>query len=214
MVHLNSRNSIAFRGEVNDESIAKLETSVAALVKERGHSAYPIYIVLDSPGGDVGSGSDFIEFARSIPNLHTISVFAASMAAGMVEGIEGRRLILRNGTLMFHRAKVGLQGQVGEGEFESRLAYIKRQLEDMELQNASRMLMTLAEYKQKIKDELWLYGPDAVISHAADKTVDLVCSQELIDQRSTEVQCSLFGCAEIKFSGCPLFRAPVSIKVQ
>lgn len=211
-VHLNSKNTVVLRGEVSPTSIITIQLALADLVETRSVATYPIYLVLDSPGGDVDSGLQFIEFAKTIPNLRTITIFAASMAAGIVEGLPGSRLIAGNGTLMFHRAAGQLSGQFEVGEMETRLAMAKEMVRNMEQNNAERLGITLEDYKVKIKDEYWLLSKRAVSEKAADKIIDIVCSQELINTREEISMESIFGTAHLEFSGCPTFRYPVISK--
>lgn len=185
------------------------QLALVDLVTERGTASYPIYLVFDSPGGDVEAGIQFIEFAKTIENLRTVTIFAASMASGIVEALPGRRLITANGTLMFHRAAISLSGQIAEGEFESRFKYIKSMVATLEKANAKRMHLTLEDYKAKVKDEYWLRGFESLEAHSADKVVDILCSRELIDKRVSGLQCSIFGCSELEFSGCPTIRLPI-----
>lgn len=209
-VQLNSNNTVVWRGEIDFASALEVQLKLAALSAKRATSAYryPIYLVMDSPGGSLDVGLSFIQFAKTIKELHTISIFAASMASGVVEALPGRRLVTEDGMLMFHRARAQLSGQVETGELESRLAMVKRTVLKLEQANANRMGLSLADYKAKVINELWLDSDEALANKAADKIVDLVCSDELIKSRSTEVFFTFFGPVELKYSGCPLFRAP------
>lgn len=208
-VHINSKNSIAYRGVVTSESINQLQLNIAKLVGDRGDKNYPIYLVLDTPGGEVDAGLQFIEFAKTIQNLRTITIFAASMGSAIVEGLPGSRLITNNGTLMFHRAAGQLSGQFEVGEMETRLEFAKELVRRMEQVSADRMKISLTEFKLKIKDEYWLLAEQAVNAKAADKVVDIACSQELIDSRIEIVVEGFFGTNTFTFSGCPTLRLPI-----
>lgn len=208
-VQINSNNSVNLRGEINASSTQNAQFDLTTLVMIRGDRTYPIYLVVDSPGGEVDSGIQFIEFAKTIDNLRTITIFGASMAADIVEALPGSRLITQNGELMFHRARGGFQGQFEMGEVESRLAAAQKEVLALEEQNARRMGISVLEYKAKAHDELWLNTPDAIKSRAADKAVDIVCSAELVLRRDTQVMETMFGSVELVYSGCPTFRYPL-----
>lgn len=207
---LTTANTVTFRGVVDGTSITKAQLKLVDLVKLRGKAKYPIYLVLDSPGGSIVAGQAFIEFAKNIPNLETITIFSASMAAGIVEALPGKRNITENGILMFHRASGGFEGQFEEGELESQLSLWKKIVRSMEQKNADRLGITLADYKARIVNEWWLFGSQAVLEKGMDQTVDLVCSQALIDERESVHQQVFIFTIESEFSGCPLFRAPLS----
>lgn len=211
-VSLNTLNTVVFRGEVSGSSTTEVQLAISDLVEKRGNKTYPIYLVLDTPGGEIDSGLQFIEFAKTIDNLRTISIFAASMGAAMVEHLPGSRLITNNGTIMFHRAAGQLGGQFEVGELETRLSLAKEIVLGMERTNAERLGLGLNEYKAKIKDEYWAIGSRAVKEKVADKVVDIVCSQELIKSRISVTLESIFGTSELEFSGCPTFRFPIISK--
>lgn len=204
---LEDKNHVALRNEVNDSTITKLELELAKKVAERGSKDYTIFIVLDSPGGSIDSGIAFEEFSKTFKNIETITIFAASMAAGIVEALPFKRNILESGTLMFHRARGGIEGQFEDGELESRLTFYKKIVRSMEVTNASRMNMTIEFYKQSVKDEMWIYGTDAVADKAADEVVSVECTQSLIESRITE-QYSIMGMFEVtaSYSACPLIK--------
>lgn len=202
-ITLTTLNTLNVRGNVSQDSMAKAKAKLFELNLLRGNSTYPIYIVLNTPGGDVMAGEDFIQFARSFQNIETITIFAASMGAGIAEGVQGKRHILPNGTLMFHRATVGLQGQVSEGEFESRLAYIKTVILHMESRNATRMNLSLQDYKAKVKDELWYYGPQALINAAADDLVSVTCTPQLVKKKTKGTLNLGFFEIDVQLSECP-----------
>ncbi len=212
-VQLNSNNTVVWRGEIDFGSVIEAETKLMVLVAKRAtHKVadYPIYLVLDSPGGDIEAGLSFIQFAKTVKNLHTITIFAASMASGIVEALPGRRLVTDDGMLMFHRARASVEGQVETGELETRLAMIKRLVLRLETVNAQRLGISLAEYKSRIVNEMWMDSEQAMAQGGADKVVDIVCSTELAAKRNSSTVWTFFGGTEVTYSGCPLFRIPLT----
>jgi ATP-dependent protease ClpP protease subunit len=209
VIKLTTQNTITFRGAVTMASVTEAEVKLAALVAARGKSPYPIYLVFDSPGGSIVAGDNFIQFAKTVPNLETISIFSASMAAGIVQALPGTRHITKNGVLMFHRASGGFEGYFETGEIESQLKFWKSIVLNMELVNANRLGLPIAEYKQKVVGEYWVYGKDAVQDKAADKLVDLICTPELISKREVTASAGMFGPSSEVYSGCPLIGGPI-----
>lgn len=208
-VNLTPNNTVNIRTVITGDSVQKAMMEIVAL-RERNPNE-TIYLVLNSPGGDVMAGLDFIRFLDTQENIKTITLFAASMASGIVEANKGERLIVESGTLMFHRARIGLQGQIGEGELESQLAYFKSLVEILEVKNSDRMNMSLKEYKAAVKDELWIVGKKAIDANAADKVVTVKCDNALI-KAEDEIQFATFiGIFKVQFSQCPLFTNPIRI---
>lgn len=212
---LTPKNTVVINTDINNTSVAAAQMELAQLVIKRASSFsnYPIYLVLDSPGGSITDGEAFIQFAKHIPNLHTISVFSASMASAIVQALPGNRYVTLNGTLMFHRARGGVQGQFETGELESRLTYYKQIVRGMEQRNANRMKVSLANYKALVLNEWWAYGKDALTQRMADDTADIVCSAELVTTKKVQ-SINIMGMftVTVEYSGCPLIGsfAPVS----
>lgn len=206
---LSSTNSMVIRGFISSESMMQAQMQLAELVEKRAYAKYTIYIVFDSPGGSIIDGESFIQYAKTIRDVHTISIFAASMASAIVEALPGKRYITENGIMMFHRARGNFQGQFEAGEVESQLAFFKGVVLQMETRNANRLKLPIAVYKEKVKDEYWVSNTDAVKQNVVDAAADIVCTSELIKSKVATVQATPFGIYEIIWSGCPLFRSPL-----
>lgn len=206
-INLTQQNTVTIRNEINDEVVTKASKELSNLITKRGKQNYKIYLVLDTPGGSIDSGLNFIEFAKTLPNVETLTIFAASMGSAIVEALPGKRNILSTGILMFHRARGGVQGQFESGELETRLDLYKRLVRSMEQTNSSRMSMSLEMYKLAVKDELWILGSEAIRAKAADNVVTVSCSSELIAENKTET--FLIGgmfAVRVDFSACPILR--------
>lgn len=208
-IQLNSNNTVVLRGTIDGATTTQAALDIFKQVAKRGNKTYPIYLVLDSPGGSIEAGFMFIQLVKHVSNLHTVSIFAASMASAIMQQLPGDRLVTENGTLMFHKAYAGLEGTVESGSLETTLYYVKRRVLQLENGNAKRMNATLADYKSLIVNELWLDAEDSIKYRTADRQVDLVCSGELIAKQVVFSIYSIFGRAEYNFSGFPLFRAPL-----
>lgn len=211
-INLGTANTVTIRGEINGSSMAQAMLDLAKLDEARGAKEYTIYIALDSPGGSILDGNDFIDFAKTVKNVKTITLFAASMASHIAQALPGERLITERGEQMFHRAAGGFQGQFEEGEVETRLLAAKKLVRYMEAINAARMGISLKEYKAKVVNELWLTGLDAIEANVVDRSVDIKCSHALIKQKSEVIVESFFGSFSVTYSSCPLMKQPLPEK--
>ena len=61
---------VAIRSEISDDSMTEAQVKLLELVAKRGPQTYTIYIVLDSPGGNIDSGN------------RTISIDVSRLASG------------------------------------------------------------------------------------------------------------------------------------
>lgn len=211
---LGTANTVTLRGEINDESAQAAALELMHLSVQRGSQSYTIYLVLDTPGGSIAAGEDLIEVAKSIPNLKTVTIFAASMGSAIVQALPGERLMVDSGIQMFHRAAGRVGGQFETGELESRLEFYKKMVRKMEKRSADRMGMSLKLYKQKVKDEMWLISDEAIEGKAADKIVSLACTETLSAKKQViSMEIFIFK-IDLEYSGCPLLRSPTPVAGQ
>jgi len=207
-IKLTTKNHVVLRSEVNNSSVSEISQKLLSLSSKLKKDE-PIYFVIDSGGGSVMAGMDMINLMEAIPNpIHTISIFAFSMAYSISQRGDVR-YIAKRGIMGQHRAKGGFQGQFATGEVESRLGVwttIVNQLEDFE---AQKMGLTLAEFKNVIINEMYVYDKQAVDKKVADEVVQMLCDERLIKQRIKITQRSFMGSYTQTFSGCPIIRGPV-----
>lgn len=209
IVELNEKNTVTLRGPIHDAMAGALIARVQAAADA---TSGPLYLVLDSPGGSIASGMDIIANLKTIKNLKTITIFAASMASGIVNSLPGERLGNENSISMFHRARGGIQGQFAEGELESQLAFWKGIVTKMEVANSTRMGMTLEDYKKQVKDELWIHGNDNLTKKSLDTVTSFKCTKQLLAATEVVKIQTPFGMLGLKFSKCPLINYPVGIE--
>lgn len=206
---LEAKNTVVFRGPVTTESVSEAMRKLQA-ISEKVSVSTPIYLVLDTPGGSVFDGLDFIDFVNGLPQkVHTITLFAASMGFQIVQNLNNR-MITPSGVLMSHRATIGGRSNCQiKGECESRFDMIKRVVDILDYKASKRMGITKKDYEAKIYNEYWVNGYDAIADKAADERVLLRCGKSLQGFHSQEFP-TLFGVAKATFSDCPLIKSPMT----
>lgn len=209
---LTSSNTITFRGAVSPQTVAKAQLEILAMSAKLPASA-TIYLVLDTPGGDVNAGREFIDTVNSLPQeVKTVTVFAASMGFQFVQHM-GERLILPSAGLMSHRARLGGIGGEIPGDLVTRLNYIANSLEKLDAHDAARMGMSLEAYQELIRDEYWVDGQDAVRDRAADRLILSRCDGTFKGTEKVFLG-SMFGVNVFGImSKCPLITAVLEIQI-
>jgi ATP-dependent protease ClpP protease subunit len=208
-INLSDSNTVIFRSAFTPEYVA--EKQIEILTKSVTSST--INLVLDTPGGDVGSGALFIDTINGLGiNVNTITIFAASMGYITAQNLSGKRYILPSGTLMSHRAKIGgIDGQL-PGESNTRLKFYQDFVERLSKGAANRVGISYKKYMSQIQDELWLVGDKAVKAGHADEVVLIKCDASL---RGTEdiIVKTMLGSFNVTYSKCPLINAPLKYEL-
>ena len=178
-ITLNKDNTLnindVFYGNVTGKLAQKAKTLDARLP-----SGDPLYLVINSPGGDIDAGLEMIEILSNLNRpVHTINIFSASMGFQAAQGL-GERLVTQNGTLMSHKARGGFYGEF-PGQLDSRYEYYKRRIARMDAKAVERSngKLTAKSYADLIENEYWCDGQDCVDRGVADRVVTAACDKSL-----------------------------------
>ena len=209
IIELNEKTTISFNNKFSGSYVAKKQ--MEAITKCAASPSSEITIVFYSPGGSVSAGQLLFDTLNALPcKFNTLTIFGASMAYQAVQNL-GKRLILPSGVLMSHRAYVsGLSGEIG-GELDSIISLLKGNIENLDKIAANRIGISLKEYQNLVRDELWLTSSQAVENNHADEVVLARCGESL-SGTYTQTFSTFFGVFDVEFSECPLAVSPVSVK--
>ena len=171
----------------------------------------PLFIYVNSPGGEVDSGMQFIDQLRGFGRpVHTVNQYSASMAFITAELLDGR-YITPNGVLMAHPISIeGLGGQI-PGSLISRTEFFHRQEDVVNDFIAHRIGLKPDFFKTRLLSEIWIGGYDAVDANFADEVVSVKCGDSM---RGTYIRTvSVYDIKlAVEFSKCPLILEPISVK--
>lgn len=208
-IELNSSNTINFNQAFDGMFVAKKQIEAMNLCgKNQGKD---IYIVLYSPGGSISAGQLFFDTLKALPcKFHTITITAASMRYQTVQNL-GKRYIISSGLLMSHRAQIsGLGGELG-GDLDQVIKMLHDNVTELEEVAANRIGISLENYRNQIKDELWLTAREAVKANHADEIINVRCNENLMGSHMETVR-TFFGNFQVEFSNCPIITAPISVR--
>lgn len=209
-ITLNESNTIILNTEINSSTVAQVQ--VKAMELSSKNPEQELFLVLNSPGGSVTAGALMIDTLNSLPNrIHTVSLFAASMAYQTVQSL-GIRYVLNSSTLMSHRAYLG--GVKGTFEqLDSIISLFKNHVANFERVASKRIGMSLVDYKKLIHDDYWVTGFDSVEKGHADAIATVICGKTLQGTYVREYR-TMFGNYDVTFSKCPLIQGYLKIKAQ
>ncbi len=203
-ITLTKNNHVLFKGVVNDASVGKASRDLLKL-SFKTKPGDTIYLILDSPGGSVYAGLNFVQLFATIPrNVSCIALRAHSMAHHFLQACPGKRYGVSNMASMAHRASGGFRGTFNKGQVEQQLELWTGIVQSMEKVNAKRMGLSLEKYQSYAKDEYWCHGYDCVKKNFVDSIQTVGCSEKLVNEETSRTVNSFFGSYKIYESACPL----------
>lgn len=212
VIVLSDRTTVSLNLPITDESVKNLQVEFMEK-SSKLKSSQPIFFVLNSPGGSIEAGQRLIETIKGLPQkVHTVSLFSASMSFIFSQYLDNR-YVLENSKLMAHRATAGgIEGQV-PGSLLSRTMDLLADVTRIEATVANRAKLPLSNYRELVRDELWMGGEAAVELKFADKVVRVRCDKSLQGPGASQIFDAFVFKLRVVFSKCPLITTPLSVEL-
>ena len=210
-VVLSDQNTLSLNGPVDGNSMTSLMVKLQALNKI--DTKEPIFLLINSPGGSIYDGFDFIRFAQtSKRKINTVTLFSASMAFQIVESL-GIRYVTSYSTLMSHRAAGGVSG-IFPGPLDTRYSHILSHIKEQDnlVVQRTKGKQTAASYATLIQNEYWANSERAISDGFADIEVSVSCDKSLEGSHNELIDLGFFA-LDVKFANCPLITSPISINI-
>ena len=157
---------------LNEEIDQKLSDKIVLQIHELQsvHKDKPIYMLLDSPGGEVIEGARIIDaMVASKRPIYTVAVGEAASMAAIIHSYGAKKYILPNAILMYHAISSSYSGDIVR--MNSRLKMAKM-LQDRYIQHiAAHSNTTVAELNTKMMEEWWVNAEEAVDRKLADDMI-------------------------------------------
>jgi len=207
---LTPENTIAFRGEVNAESVGQAILAIeTAGAKSDGE---PIYLVLDSPGGSVLDGLDLVSYLKATDHKVVCVVkTAVSMAYAILQACPTRS-ITEYGITMQHVMSLSSGGR--EPNLLKFVEFIHSLATKLDQEQADRVGISLKEFRDLTVRDWWSLGKEAKDNNTVDTAESYVCSPELLAKTSVKSKETNFGSVKATFSACPLVGVPISVEMK
>lgn len=200
------KDTIVLRGEVSGESVGKIITQILSSDSDK------ITLFLSSPGGSVFDGLALRQIMKaSGKHFLCLSDYSASMAFALMQ-VCNDRVVMENSVMMQHYASYGVQPQP-ENKVNTFSGMIKSALNLLETFQAARIGKSVSTFKNDIRDDLWLYGEQAVKYGAADRVAPATCDAATTKATYTEDVTVLIFKLKVTWSQCPLITSPLKVEM-
>jgi ATP-dependent protease ClpP protease subunit len=210
---LSDKNTVSLHLPITDSSVTKVQLELLKKSNSLKKNS-EIFLVLNSPGGDMDAADSLVRFAKGLPQkVNTVSLFSASISFIISQRLN-TRYVTESSVLMSHRTVVsGIVGEV-PGSFISKVNVMLQSIFELEEEVATRGGYSLSTYRKLIADQLWMNGKSAIRLGFADKLVTLRCDKSLSGRGPEEI--TDFGSAKaiLIFHKCPLITIPEQVKVN
>ncbi len=182
IITLKKNNFISIDDKISDSNVAKWTSQLSKL------NTNPVYLYIDSPGGSVDAGLQFINVMNWHINqgktINCIAKSAYSMGFVIFQNCSNR-YVMTSTTLMQHQMSLtGIKGPLNNLmnylEMVNQMSY---QLDNMV---SLRLNMTLDNYRNRISNDWWIYGSLALSYNVADELVIVGCDNELYETNIQE----------------------------
>lgn len=149
-----------------------VDDTINAIEKARNAGLDEVYLVIDSPGGNVLDGAKLVTYMKaSKVKINTVcETICASMGFHIFEAGH-KRLMLEKAVLMGHPASGGARGTIEE--MKSMIDMIKLYVDRLDADIAARAGIPFDEFKVMMLNNTWLEGRDALAKNLADEIVTL-----------------------------------------
>lgn len=179
VLELTEDNTVEFLKEVSETTMNKL---IADLNKKQNKTDV-IYLLIDSPGGDVFAGVRAMQVISGfkVP-IYTVCISLCASMGAHLHALGVKRYMTTQAVLMYHPPSGGI-----EGDFKlitSRLIFLSKFFAKMDLYIANKAGIPYEEFQKRLRDEYWLNAEDATFEHFNDDIVildDTRASKDLPD---------------------------------
>ena len=173
IIVLNESNIIHLKGDIKKETIDKAITDLIY------SNSNPVYLFINTNGGDVEEGMRLIHIIESYEGekkIICIGQSVISMGFSIFQSCH-ERVVMTSSVAMQHQMFVTIEGELSKIDLQ--IDYFKNIHEQMLERESKRLNISKSKFNDLIKDEMWLYGNNIVKHNAGDKLEKVRCHYKL-----------------------------------
>lgn len=162
---------ILLNKEITDELVNSIVGQMLYLESE--DKSKPIYLYINSPGGNVFAGLAIYDTMNQIePDIITVNIGVAASMGGflLAAGTSGQRFALKKSRVMLHQPTGGYQEQAIDIEIQAKeILYLKKQLNHKLAKMTGQSIEKILEDTEQ---DFWLSAQEAKEYGIVDSVID------------------------------------------
>ena len=92
------------------------------------------------------------------------------------------------------------------------LHFIHQINENLETMQANRLNMSINNFKNKVMNDWWIPGHNAIKENVVDELTLVKCTKDIVKKTENITVNTFYGPIELVFSKCPIGREPLEIR--
>lgn len=150
---------------------------IAAHIREASQKNDELYLLIDSPGGNVITGGAIVSAIEASPvPVNTVCLQLCASMAAMIHQYGTQRYVVNRSLLMFHDASGGVMGSFPQ--IMSQMNTFNRFVNKMFAHTAKRSGQQYKDFVSKLGSEVWIDGEDAVQQKYSDGLVNVIYRED------------------------------------
>ena len=199
---LNENNTVILDEDIDNNLISKI---IYQLILKEGDS--PIYLYINSPGGEVLAGNNLINYLLyNNKNIICIANYAASMAFAILQACS-KRYGTKYSTFMQHQIQLEIKNS--KASIDTYMRFADNLQNDFIKFQSKRIGKSESDFYNKIKNDWWLTGTEAIKENVIDDIVLVGCDKDLTKELYNISEYHTNYHAIYTYSRCPLIIEPI-----
>lgn len=167
-IKVDDSRSIYIEGVIGANAV-NAATELDSLQQE---SSDPIYILIDSPGGNVLDGAVLVSAIESSKApVYTVCIKMCASMASTIHAYGKKRMMTDRSVLMYHPASASARGTIEA--MKSLTDFYNRYVNKFEAYIANRAKIEYHTFKNEVANEIWIDAEDATARNLNDEIVNV-----------------------------------------
>jgi ATP-dependent Clp protease protease subunit len=213
IIHLHKNNTVSLNREIGPDIVSNVIYQLSMKITNKD----PVYMFINSPGGDTKSGNNLISFIEYYNtqnnNLICIANYAASMSFAILQSCN-KRYATPRGILMQHQISIKNIDHININEMNNYVEYLHQLNKEFIQFQSEKTGMLYSDLLEKTKTDWMLTSQSALKRKIIDKIVLVGCTKNYVFSKYIVKEYKTDYILVNTYSNCPLITHPLNISYE